>query len=133
MKYVLILAFCVAAMAMPAQAEELHLVCTGQKHINVDNEVIWSNEIVIDMETAKVIQFETSWTLAAKSPDYSIEVSAEIDASTIKIYDRAVGVDGEWEKVFVISRADGTVKAIVTTTGRTAISGKCARAADRPF
>lgn len=120
-------------LAAEAHAEELHLICTGRNFIAVDNGVTWSNEIVIDMETAKVIQFETSWTLAAKHPDYLIEYSAEIDASTIKIYDRAFGPDGQFEKVFVIWTADGTVAGIYTKTGAIVIEGKCTPAEEKVF
>ena len=124
---------CLAAIVMPVHAEDVHLICTGKKLVMTDDDPTWSNEIIVDLETAEVIKFETTWKLAAKSTDYSFEVSAEIDASTIKIYDRVVGKDGEWEKVIVISRVDGTVEAIVTKTGTVSIRGKCTPAVDRPF
>jgi hypothetical protein len=120
-------------MSNQVQAEELHLICTGEKLIGADIGLGWSNEIVVDLQSAEVIKFETSWTLAAQSADYSIEAIAEIDDSTIKIYDRAVGDDGVWEKLFVISRVDGGVEAFVTKTGTVAIRGKCTRSADRAF
>ena len=116
-----------------ALAEELHLICTGEKHISADNDTVWSNEIVVELRSAEVIKFGTSWTLAEQSADYTIEAFAEIDDSTIKIYDRAVGGDGVWEKLFVISRVDGSVEAFVTKTGSVAIRGKCTRNADRAF
>ena len=115
------------------QAEELHLICTGQKLISADNDIAWSSEIVVDLQSARVIKFDTSWTLAAKNADYAFEVSAEIDDSTIKIFDRVVGDDRAWERVFVISRVDGEVEAIVTETGTIAIRGKCTRITDRVF
>ncbi len=132
-KYMAASIFLIALMGNQVLADELHLICTGQILISADSDVNWSNEIVVDLQSAKVIKFDTSWTLAAKSGDYAIEVSAEIDDSTIKIFDRAVGADRKWEKVFVISRVDGEVEAIVTETGRIAIRGKCTRITDRAF
>ena len=120
-------------MSNQVQAEELHLICTGRKLISVDNDTAWSNEIIVDLQSAEVIKFKTSWTLAAQDAKYAIEVFAEIDDSTIKIFDRAVGTEGLWEKVFVISRVDGVVTATVTETGSIAIRGKCTRSADRAF
>ena len=120
-------------MSSQVQAEELHLICTGQKLISVDNDTAWSNEIIIDLQSAEVIKFETSWTLAAQNAKYAIEVFAKIDDATIRIFDRAIGPEGQWEKVFVISRVDGVVTAIVTETGSIAIGGKCTRSVDRAF
>ncbi len=125
--------FLIILMSNQVQAEELHLICTGEKLISVDRDNAWSNEIIVDLESAVVIKFETSWTLAAQDTNYAIELFAEIDDSTIKIFDRAVGPEGQWEKVFVISRVDGVVTATVTETGSIAIRGKCTRSADRDF
>ena len=121
----LITVFFLTLIAYPVQADELHLVCTGQRLISPDNDTKWSNEIIIDLQTAEVIRFQTSWTLAAQSGDYDIEASAEIDDSTIKIFDRAVGDGRTWERVFVISRVDGAVEAVFTDTESIAIRGKC--------
>lgn len=120
---VLAVALLTACLALPsnAHAEELHLVCIGKRLIAVDIDHSWSNEIIIDLATSKVIKFETTWKLAAGKAEYAFEATAEIDATTIKIYDRVVGAEGEWEKVIVISRTDGSVEAIVTKTGAVSI------------
>ena len=122
-----------ALIANPLMAENLHLICTGKKLVSGDPDPAWSSEITVDLETAELLKFDTTWYMGTEKHNYSFEAYAEIDLSTIKIIDRVIGDKGVWERTITISRVDGMVEAIVTKTGTVSIRSKCTPAADRAF